>query len=82
VQSARPDVLVSDIGMPDEDGYSLMRRVRLLPVAGGSTPAFAVTAFARAEDRARALECDFQAHVPKPVDTSRLLAVIAHVAGR
>jgi len=83
VQSARPHVLVSDIGMPGEDGYSLMRRVRLLPVeAGGSTPAVAVTAFARAEDRARALECGFQAHVPKPVDTSRLLAVIANVAGR
>jgi CheY-like chemotaxis protein len=83
VQSVRPDLLISDIGMPGEDGYSLMHRIRLLPVeAGGKTPAVSLTAFARAEDRARALQGGFQAHVAKPVEMNELLAVIASLVAR
>jgi CheY-like chemotaxis protein len=73
----QPDVLVSDIGLPDEDGYSLIRRVRNLDrSAGGAIPAIAVTAFARSEDRTRALLAGFQAHVAKPVDPSELIAIV------
>lgn len=71
-----PDVLISDIGMPDEDGYSLMRRIRALP-NGASVPAVALTAFARAHDRIKALEAGYQVHVPKPVDVGELANIIA-----
>ncbi|MCU0687747.1 MAG: ATP-binding protein, partial [Polyangiaceae bacterium] len=68
-----PDLLVSDIGMPGEDGYSLVRRIRALPASeGGRTPALALTAYARPEDRARALRAGFQLHLPKPVDPDEL----------
>jgi PAS domain S-box-containing protein len=78
-----PDVLISDIGMPGEDGYSLIRRVRSLPTnKGGDVPAVALTAFARADDRRQALLSGFQMHVPKPVESSELLAVIASVTRR
>ena len=77
----RPAVMVSDIGMPDEDGYDLIRRVRLLPDAeGGSTPAAALTAFARSEDRTRALRAGYQSHVAKPVEPTELVAVVASLA--
>jgi signal transduction histidine kinase len=83
LQSTRPDLLISDIGMPQEDGYALIQRVRALPRdAGGATPAIALTAFARSEDRTRALTLGFQAHLPKPVELAELLAVVASVAGR
>jgi hypothetical protein len=76
-----PDLLVSDIGLPEEDGYSLIQRIRELPATdGGSIPAIAVTAFARAEDRKRALQSGFQSHVAKPVDPSELLASVASFA--
>ena len=79
----RPDILVADIGMPDEDGYSLIRTIRSLPAdRGGSIPAAAVTALARAEDRRRALLAGFQTHVAKPVDVVELVAVVASLAGR
>jgi PAS domain S-box-containing protein len=79
----RPDVLLSDIGMPDEDGYSLIRRVRALPPdLGGATPAVALTAFARAEDRDRALDAGFQLHVTKPVEPAALARAVAELAGR
>ncbi|RYX80882.1 PAS domain S-box protein [bacterium] len=79
----RPDVLLSDIGMPDEDGYSLIRRIRALPPEqGGHTPATALTAFARAEDRIKALRSGFQSHIPKPVEPLELVTVIANLAGR
>ena len=79
----RPDILVADIGMPDEDGYSLIRTIRSLPAdRGGSIPAAAVTALARAEDRRRALLAGFQTHVAKPVDVVELAAVVASLAGR
>ncbi|MDB5296399.1 MAG: Chemotaxis protein methyltransferase CheR [Phycisphaerales bacterium] len=77
----RPDVLLSDIGMPGQDGYDLIRQIRALPAAaGGATPAVAVTAYARPEDRQKALDSGFQTHLTKPVDPARLLAVVAAVA--
>jgi CheY-like chemotaxis protein/anti-sigma regulatory factor (Ser/Thr protein kinase) len=83
LQDHRPDVLVSDIGMPDVDGYELLRRVRALgPANGGRVPAIALTAFARSEDRTRALRAGFLVHVSKPVDPSELVATVASVAGR
>jgi PAS domain S-box-containing protein len=78
-----PQVLLSDIGMPDEDGYSLIRRVRALPPEqGGSIPAVAVTAFTSAEDRRRALDTGFQAHLAKPIDTDELIEIIARISQR
>ena len=76
-----PDVLVSDIGMPDQDGYDLIRRVRET-VTAKQVPAIALTAFARPEDRRRALLAGFQSHVAKPVDPAELAAVVASLAGR
>jgi CheY-like chemotaxis protein len=78
----RPDVLISDIGMPGEDGYSLIRRIRALPgLEGGSVPALALTAFAREEDRAKTLAAGFTTHVRKPLDLSKLTCTIAELAG-
>jgi len=79
----RPDVLVSDIRLPDADGYALLRRVRAADAARGRhTPAVALTAYPRVEDRARALEAGFQMHVPKPVAPDDIASVIAALAGR
>ena len=79
----RPDVIVSDIEMPGEDGYGLMQRVRALaPRDGGETPAIALTAYGRPMDRLRALGSGFNMHVPKPVDPGELTAIIADLAGR
>jgi hypothetical protein len=81
LESWRPDVLLSDIGMPGEDGYELIRRVRELPPdRGGRTPAAALTAFARGEDRRRALRAGFQMHLAKPVEIQELAAVVASLA--
>ncbi|MDQ1612289.1 MAG: hypothetical protein QOG00_2220, partial [Pyrinomonadaceae bacterium] len=83
LESWRPDVLISDIEMPGEDGYTLIRKVRALPPErGGKIPAAALTAYARAEDRMRALLAGFQLHVPKPVEPAELAAVVASLAGR
>ncbi len=72
------DVLVSDIGMPEHDGYWLIRQVRKLPVSrGGRTPAVALTAYARTEDRTAALRAGFDMHLIKPIDPNELLVVIA-----
>ncbi len=72
-----PDVLISDIGMPEEDGYGLIRQVRQLPPAqGGNVPALALTAYARVEDRLRVLEAGFQMHVPKPIEPAELVALV------
>ncbi|MDP9152093.1 MAG: ATP-binding protein [Myxococcota bacterium] len=80
VVSGKPDVIVADIGMPGEDGYELIRRVRALPHdAGGGTPAAALTAYARTEDRRRALDAGFMMHVPKPVEPAELIAVVANL---
>ncbi|MBI1759853.1 MAG: response regulator [Acidobacteria bacterium] len=79
----RPDVIVSDIAMPGEDGYALIRQVRALPAThGGSIPAVALTAFGRSGDRVRALTAGFQMHVPKPVEAAELALVIANLARR
>lgn len=78
----RPDVLVSDIGMPDEDGYQLLRRIRALARdEGGAIPAIALTAFGRARDRIKALSAGFQTHIPKPVEPEELMMVIAGLTG-
>ena len=83
IDHARPDVLLSDIGMPIEDGYSLIRRVRaLLPERGGKVPAAAITAYATAEDRERALAAGYQLHLAKPIDPEHLSAAIAALIGR
>jgi PAS domain S-box-containing protein len=78
-----PDVLVTDIGMPDVNGFELLRRVRALEQSRGRRiPAIALTAFARSEDRTRALRAGFLVHVAKPVDPSELVATVASIAGR
>ena len=83
-ESSTPmDILISDIGMPDEDGYALLRRVRALePENGGGIPAIALTAYARTQDRRAALLAGFQSHVAKPVEAAELIAVIANLTGR
>ena len=74
----RPEVLVSDIGMPDRDGYELIREVRALGSAqGGDLPAIALTAYARSEDRLKALKAGFQAHIAKPIEPEELVTTIA-----
>jgi CheY-like chemotaxis protein len=83
VQSQAPHVLVTDIGMPETDGFELLRRIRALdPERGGRIPAVALTAFARPEDRTLVLRSGFQVHVPKPVDPAELVATVASVARR
>jgi signal transduction histidine kinase/ActR/RegA family two-component response regulator len=82
VRAWRPDVVVSDIEMPGEDGYSLLRRLRALPSgADGETPAIALTAYGGPEDRERCLAAGFAMHVPKPADPGELTAIIAAVTG-
>jgi len=79
----RPDVIVCDIGMPLEDGYDFIRALRARPAAaGGRTPAVALTAFARPEDRTRAVFAGFAVHLAKPVDGRELIAHVAGLAGR
>jgi len=79
----RPDVILSDIAMPDEDGYSFIGRVRALPNnQGGATPAAALTAYAREEDRKRALAAGYQMHIAKPIGAGQLVTMIAKLAGR
>jgi CheY-like chemotaxis protein len=82
-EGSRPDLIVSDIAMPGEDGYSLMRRVRALdPEQGGRIPAIAVTAYSRPKDRVQALAAGFQMHVAKPVNASELAHAITSIVGR
>jgi PAS domain S-box-containing protein len=83
LRSFRPDVLVSDIGMPDEDGFSFMRRVRSLPeTEGGRVPAIALTAYTRDEDRAAATAVGYETHVGKPVNPHELATTVATLSGR
>ncbi len=83
VESWRPDVLIADIGMPVEDGYGLIKKIRALPKKkGGQTPALALTAYARTEDRVRALSAGYQVHLAKPVDRFELAAVVASLGHR
>ena len=82
VREWRPDLLISDIAMPEGDGYTLIQMVRSLPEKqGGAVPAIALTAYARAEDRVRVLAAGYQMHVAKPVDPYELIAVVSSVIG-
>ncbi len=83
LEAERPDVLISDIEMPEKDGYALIRDIRALPPErGGRVPAAALTAYARTEDRMQALLAGFHLHLPKPVQPAELAAVVASLAGR
>ena len=80
VKQHHPDMVLSDVGMPGEDGYEFLSKLRRLSDAeGGDTPAVALTAFARSEDRRRALMAGFQMHLPKPVEPAELLAVASNI---
>ncbi|MEO6599713.1 MAG: response regulator, partial [Polyangiaceae bacterium] len=82
LDSYAPHVIVSDIGMPVEDGYSLIRRIRMLPSKEKSgVPAIALTAFARSEDRTRALVEGFNLHMTKPVEPEALIRAVIELAG-
>ena len=77
------DVLVSDIGMPELDGYALISKVRQLPIErGGRVPAAALTAYTGIEDRRRVLLAGYQMHIPKPVEPAELTSAVASLAGR
>jgi PAS domain S-box-containing protein len=81
--ASRPDILISDIGMPGVDGYEFLRRIRSLDsVRGGTVPAIALTAYARPEDLARSLKVGYAVHVPKPVVPDSLMTSVAALAGR
>ncbi|HET7339887.1 MAG TPA: ATP-binding protein [Methylomirabilota bacterium] len=83
LQRWRADVLVSDIEMPGEDGYALIRKVRALePERGGKTPAVALTAYGRVQDRMLSLSAGYNMHVPKPVDPGEFTTIVASLAGR
>ncbi|HEY9619583.1 MAG TPA: response regulator [Crinalium sp.] len=78
ISNAKADVLISDISMPEEDGYSLIRKVRMLPATqGGTIPAIALTAYARTEDQSRALTEGFHMHLSKPVEPTQLASTVA-----
>jgi PAS domain S-box-containing protein len=83
MKDIKPDVLISDIGMPGKDGYTLIHKIRALaPHQGGKIPAAAITAFTRESDRTKALAEGFQLHVAKPIEPKQLLEVVANLAGR
>jgi CheY-like chemotaxis protein len=79
----KPDVVICDIGMPDEDGYSFIRRLRNgSDENSGTTPAIALTAYVSTEDRSRTLAAGFQIHVPKPLEPDQLVSAVASLVGR
>jgi CheY-like chemotaxis protein len=83
LKESKLDVLVSDIGMPGEDGYALMRSIRALDAEhSGRIPAVALTAYARVQDRQQAMLAGFQTHLSKPVEPGELVAVVANLSGR
>jgi CheY-like chemotaxis protein len=83
LKAQRPNVIVSDIGMPEKDGYQFIREVRSLSASdGGRTPAIALTAFARSEDRTRAMRAGYQVHISKPIEPQELIATVASLAGQ
>jgi CheY-like chemotaxis protein len=79
IERTKPDVVVSDVGMPDEDGYGLVSQLR---ARGHRMPAIALTAYGRAEDRERAFAAGFQLHVAKPADPGELTSMIMNLVGR
>jgi signal transduction histidine kinase len=82
LEETQPDVIISDIGMPTQDGFEFIRKVRQLPPEkGGRIPAVALTAYARAEDRLRVLRSGYQMHLSKPVELAELVAVVANIGG-
>ena len=81
LETYSPDVILSDIGMPDGDGYALIRRIRTLPSAKSTIPAIALTAFARMADRTRALVEGFNRHIAKPIDPNELIRAVSELAG-
>jgi PAS domain S-box-containing protein len=83
IEQLQPDILLSDIGMPGEDGYCLIQKTKHLKTKSGKQiPAAAITAYARVEDQVRALQAGFQTHLPKPIDPAQLIAVVTTLAGR
>lgn len=82
IDGDKVDIVISDIGLPDVDGYDLMNHIRSLPAsAGGATPAIALTAYARTADRTRAFRAGYQAHLSKPIEPTELFATISSFAG-
>ncbi|MBD2680092.1 MULTISPECIES: response regulator [Nostoc] len=80
LEQTKPDILISDIGMSEQDGYTLIRKLRSLePEKGGRIPAIALTAYTRDEDRLQALAAGFQQHLPKPIDPTKLIGVVVNV---
>jgi CheY-like chemotaxis protein len=83
LEREQPDVIVSDIGMPDVDGFELMRRIRRRAAsAGGAIPAIALTAFTRKDDRNKAMQAGFNDYLAKPVEPGSLVAQIAQAVGQ
>jgi len=82
LQRESADVIVSDIGMPGEDGFSLIRRIRAIKDRNAATPAVALTAYARVEDRVKAIQAGFQMHLSKPVEPMELVTMVASLACR
>jgi PAS domain S-box-containing protein len=83
LRAEKPDLILSDIGMPEKDGYEFIRTIRKLSAAeGGRTPAIALTAFARSEDRTRAMMAGYQVHLSKPVEAQELVATVGSLTGR
>ena len=83
IEPVRPDVIVADIGMPEMDGFELIKRIRALPITEvRDIPAAALTAFARSEDRTKALQSGFEMHLAKPVDPGELVASVATLVRR
>jgi hypothetical protein len=82
LERSEPDVIISDIGMPGMDGYQFMRRMRAAEPKDRRTPALALTAFARPDDRKHAVLAGYQAHLAKPFDMAELAIVVAGLAGR
>ena len=81
IAAQRPDIVISDIGMPGKDGYEFIRELRRLgSSSGGRTPAIALTAFARSEDRTRALMAGYQVHLSKPIEPHELVATVVSLA--
>jgi signal transduction histidine kinase/AmiR/NasT family two-component response regulator len=82
ISRTKPDLLISDVGMPGTDGYEFMRRIRLLPKErGGAVPAVALTAYAREQDRKRALRAGYQVHLTKPIEVAELSATLVQLIG-
>ena len=82
IEEFKPNVLISDLGMPGRDGFDLIREVRSRGYTTDELPAVALTAYAGAEDRHRVLRAGFQVHVSKPIDAHDLITVVAALAGR